>query len=130
MCVHTTLNHRDATSECLSVECLTRCTLYFYKETLENVPSVPNFLLVVCSSDAVASKMAAHDRNDIKAHGADWTYDGDKTVFRAVRTKIEASLLEHGGPSLLGHWHDEFSHEEILRKIVEHAPYLIPLAHP
>ena len=61
--------------------------------------------------------------DDIKTSGADWTFDGDKKKWKRVLAKITAALQDNGGPSLVRHWHGDMCYLQMLRTIVDLAPY-------
>ena len=62
--------------------------------------------------------------NDTSTSGGDWTYDGDKKLYKRTVRKINAQLLKSGGPNLVYHWEGSKSYMSVLRKITELAPYL------
>ena len=67
--------------------------------------------LVVCSS--TLCKSMGRDNDDPKKDndGKDWTYDGDRSRFRATVERIESAMLEIGGENLVLHWQGQRSSE-------------------
>ena len=63
------------------------------------------------------------DRDDSRGENdsTEWTYDGERSKFRAAVERIESNILEIGGDNLVLHWKGLRSADIISRKIVENV---------